>query len=121
MSEVMMQKENDGKASHGSEFARGIITEQAMAERGSVQARLRSTKWMEVSFFFFSRLMAKTLLVENRGRMIRAKNSRGKSSVMAEVFRRRTCGEMINVVTDLRKMKKRDDHGGTNVAVTLRG
>ena len=52
MSEVMMQKENHGKASHGSEFALGIITEQAMAERGSVQARLRSTKWMEVSFFF---------------------------------------------------------------------
>ena len=118
MSEVMMQKENHGKVSHWSEFARGIITEQAMAERGSVQARLRSTKWMEVSF---SRLMAKTLLVENRGRMIRAKNSRGKSSVMAEVLRRRTCGEMINVVTDLRKMKKREDHGGTNVAVTLRG
>ena len=68
-----------------------------------------------------ARLRVKTLVVDIRGCMTRAQNSRGHSFVMTEVFCRMTCGERIKMVTDLLKMKKQEINGGTSVAETLCG
>ena len=61
-----------------------------------------------------------TLVVQNPGLMTRAQNSRGTNSVVVELLGRRICRRKIKEVSELLKVKKKEIHGGTTVAVMLR-